>query len=227
MEPVQFASFFRFTEQKRTLPVSVKVLGALGGKAPRGDPGPDVATEGTRLEIAKEKALINWSTASIIISIEELSNQDKSIELMVSFVDKIDKVVPIEQTNALRFTIYWILPAPNHDFTSLEKIYRSTMINKNEISDLSSDSSTIFDIKMNKWVLHHQSGAMPSQQLTQRYLKFPRTNIPNSFLFLETSIINLNVLKYSTREINRFFKDSQENCIAHSKLFEKLWEGQL
>ncbi|MBA7654646.1 hypothetical protein ES703_62528 [subsurface metagenome] len=227
MEPLQFASFFRFSEQKRTLPVSIQVLGALGGKAPRGDPGPDVATEGMKLEIGKEKALINWSTASLIISIEELSNQDKSIELMVSFVGKIDRVVPIEQTNALRFTIYWILPAPNHDFTSLEKIYRSTMINKNEISDLSSDSSTIIDIKMNKWILHHQSGAMTPQQLTQQYLKFRRANIPNPFLFLETSIINPNVLEYSSREIKRFFKASQENCISHSKLFEKLWEGQL
>jgi len=227
MEPIQFVLSLNFVEQKSTQRVSLKVLEALGGKAPPKTPDQHIPMEGMGLKIGQEKALIDWNTGSITITIEELSNQDKAIAWIASFLDKINEVVPIKQTAMLKFTVFWILPTPQHDFTSLEKIYRMIMITKNEVSDLSSDSSTIFDIKMNNHILHHQSGAMNPQQLSQQYLKFTRSNIPKSFLFLETSIVNQNVVEYSTREMSRFMATSREDGISHSKLFENLWGGQL
>ena len=101
------------------------------------------------------------------------------------------------------------------------------MLAKNEISDLAFDHSAIFDIKTDNWTLHHQSGAMTLEQLTAQYLAFNLDGAPTSFLFLETSVTDNNVVKYIRSNVHKFMKNALSHCESHSKLFDKIWEGKV
>lgn len=227
MKPIQFVLLLRFAEQKRTNPLSSQVLETLGGKIPEKRQSPDVPMEGMELKVNAKKATINWDTNSCLVRIEELSNEERTIETVLSFVDRINKIAPIEKIAMREFTVNWILPAPKHDFASLEKFYRANMIAKNEISDLAYDSSTVIDIKVDKYSIHLQSGAMEIQQLMQQYLRFKTEDIAKTFIFLETSVKEKNMIQYSMRDTSKFIKYSLECAISYSKLFENIWKGSL
>jgi len=227
MVPVQFLLMIQFAEPKHTHPLSQRINEELSGKAYKPPPGAAIPRESMRLRITEEKALIQWNTTSCSITVEELSNQEYSIDLIGSFLDRIDEVARIDQMSMRRFGVYWILPTPNHDFSSLERVYRATMITQNEISDTAYDSSVILDIGAAERTLHHQSGPMAPEQLKHDYLRFKSDNVPKSFLFLETAIMDLNVVKYSNKDMVEFMRKSRNDCISHSRLFEKVWEGRL
>ena len=227
MKPIQFVLLLRFAEQKRTNALSSQVLEVLGGKIPEKRQGTNVPMEGMELKVTAKKATINWDTNSCLVRSEELSNEERTIETILSFVDRINKVAPIEKIATRNFTVNWILPAPKHDFTSLEKLYRATMIAKNEISDLASDSSTVIDIKVDKRIIHLQSGAMETQQLIQNSLLLKMEEMERNFIFLETSVREKNMIQYSMRNTSKFIKVSLECAKSYSKSFEKIWGGRL
>ena len=75
-----------------------------------------------------------------------------------------------------------------------------------------------------KWILHHQSGPMESQQLQQEYLRFKLDNVPKSFIFLEATTMDNNVIQYSRGEMHSFMERSLENCVSHMEEFNRIWE---
>lgn len=226
MFPVKFYLFLLFAKEIRSYPLPQMIIEALGGKIPD-EKKASQGMEGMHLDVGKLKTTVEWNTASCTIATEELSDQKQSIEVILSFVEKINEVVPVREIRMRKFSTYWILPAQNYDFSSLERKYRETMLVPNDIANNASDSSAIFDINIGKWLLHHQSGAMLPKQLTSQYIHFQQDNIPKSFLFLETSIIDNSMIKYSSTDTNDFMKKSLNFCISHSKMFENIWGGVL
>lgn len=225
MRLVQLGIRLDFAEERRIYTVGQKVVEAITGEVPV---EPDLPhTQGVKLRSSKRKLAIAWNPLRCVIASEDVSNLDTCIETILTTLEQISSAASIYKLSEKRVITYWILPAPSYDFPSLEQKYREIMIAQNEISSLASDSSAVFDIKMGKWTLHHQSGAMRPQQLLEDYLQFKPDDIPKAFLFLEASIVDKKVVEYSSKDIHNYSVVSLDYCKSHSDVFNRIWEGVL
>ena len=224
MQPVQFGLWLRFAEEIRRYSLSYQILTTLGGKLTE----PELIIErSVRLKLDNDKVSVLWNPTHCYIASENLSDKKHYIDRIISVLETINGVATIEKLSNRRFQTYWILPTPQYDFVSLERKYRETMITQNDVSNAAYDSTTIFDIRGDKWILHHQSGAMEPQQLQQTYLDFKLDNVPKTFIFLEATTMDKNVIQYSREEMRSFMERSLENCVSHMEEFKRIWEGRL
>lgn len=215
-----------FEEPFITPPVSQQVFEALGGR-------PEILAarvetrEGVNIKVAEKKMLVSWNPTGCRITMENISDRDHCLKMILSSLQRIDSVAPIGKLSVNRFFTHWILPTPKYDFVSLERKYREAMIVPSDITRGTYDSSIILDIKVGKLTLHHQSGVMEPKQLHKSYLKYKLDNIPEVFLFLEASIQEDKVVQYADEEMKSFLASSMEICNSHSEVFNKFWEGLL
>jgi len=221
MQPVQFGLWLQFVEEIRGHSLSYQLLTTLGGKSTEPERIPE---RGVRFLLDQDKVSIIWMPTYCFITSENISDKNQHIDRIVSVLEIINKVATIEKLRTRRFHTYWILPTPQYDFVSLERKYRETMIKQNEVTNAAYDSSTFFDIRVDKWSLHHQSGAMEPQQLQRRYLRFKLDNVPKTFIFLEATILDENVIQYSKGEMHGFMESSLEYCVSHMEKFNQIWE---
>lgn len=222
---VQFGIRLDFAEEGRIYSIGQKVSEAITGEIPsKHEPKYE---ENFRLRSSKRKVAIAWNPLWCAVTSEDVSNLDKCIEIILTTLEQIRAAAPIYKLNERRVTTYWILPAPNYDFPSLERRYREKMLAQNEISSLAADSSAVFDIRIGELTLHHQSGAMLPQQLSSDYLQFKLDDMPEAFLFLEASIADKKVVEYSSEDIRNDLVASLDYCKSHSDAFHRIWEGIL
>ena len=224
MQPVQFALWLQFEEDIRRYSLSYEILTTLGGKLPEPE---RIIERGVRLRLNKDKASVTWTPTHCFITSENVSDKKHCIDRIISVLEIINRVATIEKLSDRRYITYWILPTLQYDFVSLERKYRETMIAQNDVSNTAYDSSTIFDIRGDKWILHHQSGPMEPQQLQQTRLRFKLDNMPKTFIFLEASTMDNNVIQYSRGEMHSFMERSLENCVSHMEECNRIWEGRL
>jgi len=203
---------------------SYQISRALGGKSPEAE---RIMDRGVRLEFDKDKIAVVWAPTGCQIALENISDTKHCIDGIISVLETINGVARIGKLRDRRLLTYWILPTPQYDFVSLERKYREIMITQNDISNSAYDSSAIFDIKRDRWILHHQSGAMVRKQLQQGYLNFELDNVPETFIFLEAGLTDDNVIQYSRGETYSFMERSLENCISHMEKFNRFCEGRL
>lgn len=229
MKPVQFCLRLQFAEAVRMYPLSYQIFSRLTGKPLEPKPEPIIEHD-ARLRVEKDKMTVVWIPTSCRITLEELSDipdaSDKKhyIDRIISTLETINEVAKMGKLSYKRLLTYWILPTPQYDFVSLERKYREIMIAKNDISDTAYDSSTILDFRRDKWDLHHQSGAMEPQQLHGEYLAFKLDNVSKTFIFLEASLTDNNVLQYSREEAHSFMEGALEICISHMEEFKRIWK---
>lgn len=226
MKPVQFALWLQFVEEMRIHSLSYQVFTALGGKSPKTTTEP-VIERGVKLKMNEGKMTVLWIPTYCHVVLEEISDiSDKKhyIDRIISVLETINGVAKIGKLSNKRLLTYWILPTPQYDFVSLERKYRELMIAKNDISDTAYDSSAVFDIRGDKWILHHQSGAMEPQQLEQSYLNFKLDNAPKTFIFLEADLTDNNMIQYSKGEVRSFMEKALEDCISHMEEFNRICE---
>jgi hypothetical protein len=229
VKPVQFALRLEFAEAMKIHSLSYQIFTTLTGKSPK--PEPDIVVErGVRLRIDKDKISVSWVPTYCQIALEEISDiSDKKhyIDGIISVLETINGIAKIGKLSNKKLLTYWILPTPQYDFVSLERKYREIMITKNDISDTAYDSSAIFDIKRDQWILHHQSGPMEPRQLQQDYLSFKLDNVPKTFIFLEATLTDNNMIQYSKEEVCNFMERALENCISHMEGFNRICGGCL
>ena len=229
MKPVQFGLWLQFAEAIHIRTLSYQIFTTLSGKSPEQEPEP-VMERGVRLRLNRGKMTVSWRPTSCQVASEEISdisNKKQYIDRIISILETINGISKIGKLRNKRLLTYWILPTLQYDFVSLERKYREMMITKNDISNTAYDSSTIFDIKRDKWILHHQSGAMEPQQLQQNYLSFKLDNLPKAFVFLEASLLDNTMIEYSRGEVYGFMERALEICISHMEEFNRFWEGRL
>lgn len=224
MQPVQFGLSLRFVEEVRRYSLSYEILTALGGKLPEPE---RIAERGVRFKLNQDKMSVIWAPTHCYITVENVSDKKRCIDRIISVLEVINRVVTIEKLSGRRYITCWILPTVQYDFVSLERKYREIMIAQNDVSNAAYDSSTIFDIRGDKWFLHHQSGPMEPQQLQRTYLRFKLDNVPKTFIFLEATTVDKNVIQYSRGEMNSFMEKSLESCVSHMEEFNRIWEGHL
>lgn len=224
MHPVQFGLLIVFAKEIHTQPLALRLLEAISGEAKIAEPIPE---KGLKLTIDEDKMSVIWNPAHCRIATENVTDRRHSTDIIISLLNRIDEIAPIDKIKERSVITCWILPAPDYDFTSLERKYRSLMVAKSNISDDAFDSSAIFDIRVNKWVLHHQSGAMNPKQLMHDYLRFKPDNLSKVFIFLEATITAQDMVKYSRDNIRSFIEKSLDYCADHAEAFNQLWEGQL
>ena len=224
MQPVQFGLWLQFAEEIRGHSLSYQISATLGGKSPQ----PERTIEpSVRFRLDEDKISVTWFPTYCYITSENVSDKKHCIDRIISVLEIINRVATIEKLSNRRFHTHWILPTLQYDFVSLERKYRETMITQNDVSNAAYDSTTIFDIRGDKWILHHQSGAMEPQQLQQTYLDFKLDNVPKTFIFLEATTMDKNVIQYSREEMRSFMERSLENCVSHMEEFKRIWEGRL
>lgn len=224
MQPVQFGLWLQFLEEIRGYSLSYEISTTLGGKLREPE---RIIERGVRLRLNEDKVSVTWNSTHCFITSENVSDKKHCIDRIISVLEVINKVATIEKLSRRSLHTYWILPTLQYDFVSLERKYRETMVTQNDVSNAAYDSSTIFDIRGDKWTLHHQSGAMEPQQLQQSYLRFKLDNVPKTLIFLEASSIDSNMIQYSREEMHSFMERSLENCISHMEVFNRIWEGHL
>ncbi len=224
MQPVQFGLRLQFLEKIRRYSLSYEIFTTLGKKLP--EPEPNIE-RGVRLRLNEDKVSVTWDPTHCLITSENVLDKKHCIDRIISVVETINMVAMIEKLSSRRLQTCWILPTLQYDFVSLERKYRETMVTQNDVSNAAYDSSTIFDIRGDKWTLHHQSGAMEPRQLQQDYLHFKLDNVPKTLIFLEASIVDNNMIQYSREEMHSFMERSLENCISHMEEFNRIWEGHL
>lgn len=224
MKPVQFVLRLQFAEEIGIHPLSYQISTALGGESRVPE---QIIERGVRLLLSKKKIAVFWLPNRCRITIENISDEKHCIDRIIAVLETIDGVAKIGKLKSKELVTHWILPTPQYDFVSLERKYRELMIAPNDISNTAYDSSAVFDIRGDKWILHHQSGAMQPQQLQQVYLEFKLDNVPKTFIFLEVGSTDNNVIQYSREETYSFMERSLENCVSHMEEFNRICEGCL
>ena len=224
MQPVQFGLWLQFVEEIRGQSLSYQLLTTLGGKLTEPEQIPE---PGVRFRVGQDKVAIVWMPTYCFVTSENVSDENPQIDRIVSALEIINRVATIEKLSTRRFQTYWILPEPQYDFVSLERKYREAMFAQNEVTNAAYDSSSFFDIRKDKLRLHHQSGAMEPQQLQETYLRFKLDNVPKTFIFLEATILDENVIQYSEGEMHKFMESSLGHCVSHMEKFNQIWESCL
>ncbi|HUX48137.1 MAG TPA: hypothetical protein VMV76_03020 [Dehalococcoidia bacterium] len=232
MKPVQFVLRLQFAEAVRINSLSHQIFTTLTGESPK--PESELIVErGVRVQVNEDKMTIWWNPTYCRIALEKISDipnvSDKKhyIDRIISVLENINEVAKIGKLSNKILITHWILPTPQYDFVSLERKYKELMVAKNDISDNAYDSSTIFDIRKDKWILHHQSGPMEPEQVQKQYLSFKLDNVPKTFIFLEAGLTDNNVIQYSREEVRSFMEGALENCISHMEEFNRICEGCL
>lgn len=225
MQLLSFETKVELTEEIRVPSLSQRVHRAITGGAPTKEE--KTAEPGVHIRMTKRKVVIDWDTSQCTITLEHITSPENCIETTLSLLSNIDAVAPINQLNSRTIITCWLLPTPNYDFPSLERRYRETMIVRQPIQKGTFDSSVILDIRANRWILHHQSGAMGIKQLSDDFLLFKPKGVPKVFLFLLASITEEKVVQYSSKEMRDFLAKSFKLCKSHSNAFEQIWEGVL
>ena len=229
MKPVRFALRLQFVEPIRTRSLSYQIFTALSGKVPKQEPE-SIAERGVQIHVDKDKMTVLWIPNRCQIALEKISDipdvsaKKHYIDRIISVLEIINEVAKIGKLSNKKLLTYWILPTPQYDFVSLQRKYSEMMFTKNDISNTAYDSSAIFDIRRDKWDLHHQSGAMEPQQLQEEYLNFKLDSVPKTFIFLEASLTDNNVLKYAMDEVCSFMEGALEMCISHMEEFNRICE---
>jgi len=224
MLPVQFGLLLRFATEIHAYSHSQRILETLGVKVTKTETLPE---RGVRLRVEQDKVAVVWQPNLCHITIENVSNPKHCIDVIMELLKGIVEIAPIDKTSRRMFNTFWILPAPNYNFASLERKYRDMMIVENEISSVAYDSSVILDISSGKWTLHHQSGPMAPPQLHQTYLRFKLDKVPKTFVFLEATMLDNDLIQFSLEETHNFMEKSLDDCVSHSELFHQFWEGRL
>lgn len=224
MRLVQIIINIKYENEVLELSPAQKVFLSLGGKEE-----PKSSPQGARVRIEDEKSVVDWNTKSCRIFTENVSDTNHNIQMFMDILQRIDKVLPIGKIQNRKLHTYWILPTNHVEFTSLEKKYRATMMNKNDITFATTtfDSSVIIEKEIDGMILHHQSGAMDETQLMRDYLHYKSKDIPKVFLFLEASITDNTVLEYSSESIQEFFQEAYVICKSHSDDFASLMRSVL
>lgn len=226
MQLIHFGLELQMVEKDRSRSPSETVYRAITGKSPSRAERPH--EPGVHVKVRSEKLDIRWHPERIHIQIEYVPSPNHCTDRALALLSQINSVAPISTINNTEMTTYWILPTPNYDFTSLERKYRETMTSSHE--DLAYgivDSSVLFDAAIDDCLLYHQSGAMDSRQLINRYLIFKPDEVPATFLFLRASITNKNVIKYSQSDIRNLLMTLFSHCKIHSEKFKEIWRGLL
>lgn len=220
MRLVQVVMECNFLERKGRYSLSDEVFEEIEGK-PRKDRKP-VVEHPVRLRFIDDRMAVRWGPESCTVIMEEVSNLERCAALILELLERINKVVPILQFKHRSLSTYWVFPVNGYNFASLESKYREKMIVSSKITDGACDSSVIIDVPVNSGILHHQSGAMALQQLSDNYLLFKLNNAPNVFLFLEASIQDKNVVEYSSEKMKDFVLKSLDICKFHSAIFHEI-----
>lgn len=223
MELVSFELDIQFTETGQIDTPAYRLF-----KAVSSEPKPKKLEEpGVRITDKKKSTIIGWEYDSCYIKIENQVNSDKCIKLLFQYLDIINSIAPITEIESRNLTTHWMIATPNYDFISLEQLYRGKSIQQYSFVNGVYDSSVIFDIKIGNYSLHHQSGAMESNQLNTDYLEYERKDLPKTFIFLDASILDETILQYNREGMESFTREAFNYCLAHSKEFGELWERYL
>ena len=183
---------------------------------------------GVRIRNESEKQVVIWDYASCSVLLEDISDYSTAINTTMDFLDRINKVAPIEKLNQRKLRTYWILPISKYDFETLELIHRQNFMKPSSIFDNCIDSCVLLEMKHDNYVLHHQSGPMHIDELTGSYRAFEmKKGKYKLFIFLSASITDTNVVECSSEEMRHFLSWSLEKCTSHATDFEEIMEGIL
>jgi hypothetical protein len=177
----------------------------------------------------KEKLAIYWRYDSCGILKEDVSNVQEVIKKFSTTIEIINGVAPIRKLSSKRLRIDWVMPVNSkYDYKNLEMKYRKAFIRENPLFKEGYDSSVVLDMKYDKLVLHHQSGAMGIAQLQSDYRQFKtKEGYPLLFLFVNSYVTDDQLEDYSKESIGIFIKDSYKLIKSHAQEFEKMMEGVL
>jgi len=168
MQLVHFSVELEFDERTQSHTPAHKVFSALGGKTPKIQP----REPGANIRREKQKIIINWQYEKCVIGLEKTEDPIECMRIMTQLMETIDNVAPIGKLRSTNIVTEWILPAPQHDFASLNELYMRTMISPKEFMQGTYDSSVILDNEIDDFIIHHQSGPMMQKQLLEQYLVY-------------------------------------------------------
>lgn len=223
MELVAFYVEIEFAEQNRLHTPARRVFGALGGKAS----GPGPREPGTRVRIQDLRGLVSWHYDACEIRIEKIESRGACIDAIMRLLEIINSAAPITKISSRHLVTNWIIPARKHTFSALEELYRQRMMAERKFMQGTYDSSVVLDIKIDDYILHHQSGPMEPKQLCANYLEYEREDLPKAFLFLYASLRDTKMIEYSREEMQHYLEKAFDQCTAHSQAFNETWEGYL
>ena len=223
MQLVHFSIELEFDKSTRLHTPAQKVFTALGGKTLKTKP----REPGTNIRNEKQKNLINWQYEKCGIGLEKTEDPIECMRIMTQLMETIDNVAPIGKLQSTKIVTGWILPAPRHDFASLNELYMHTSISPKEFMQGTYDSSVILDSEIDDFIFHHQSGPMTQKQLLEEYLIYKRDNLPKVLIFLYTSATYTKVINYNKKEMHSVIENAFGLCERHSNSFSKIWEGYL
>lgn len=214
-----------FAKKVSEYSLAQKVHKEITGKTPK-EVEP-LGEEKTVIRSPKRKLAVRWNNESFGVVLEQAPKIDDFVKKVINLADRINTVAPIGKMSRRQFITHWLLPAPNYDFTALERKYRETMIVQKSLYQGVVDSGVILDASIGDDMLHHQSGPMDIPQLLNDYLFFKSNDVPKFFLFLWASIIEQKMIQYSSEEMQNYLVRSFSQCKSHSDSFERIWEGIL
>jgi len=214
-----------FDNKTKSITPAQAVFKALGGQV-TGEKEP--LQPGAVIRSEKDKWAASWHYDSCNIMHEDVDNYQECFKHMLATLEKINQTVPLGVLSRGRFRSYWILPAGKYDLVTLKQKYQYTFIKDSGLFSNSIDSCTLVEMQYNKWVLHHQSGAMDIPQLQRDFKLFKiREGTPKVFLFLATTVTSPLLVTYQSKDIEDFINKSFDLCKLHSDKFQTIMEGVL
>jgi len=218
---IRFETELEFSEETVPDTPAGSVFKALTGKKfpKKGKPG----EPGVRMRDEKEKTLVLWQYNYCSVLLEDEKDKNRCINRTIDILGKIDNSSKIGMLKSSSLITYWILPVKGVDFKELELKFRESFYKEAEIFNNCVDSSVFIDIEQENSIMHHQSGAMGIEQLTNDYRAFKFTGYEEKlFIFLLARMLNTSVIKYSKEGMRNFLSWSFEKSYNHAEIFGRI-----
>lgn len=224
MQLVQLILQIEFDERNTLLHTPArKVFQALGGKVGKTQP----TEPGAHILSESDKAEIRWNYDYCSIALEQIERHAESLKLIIDYLRTIDSVVPIGKLKVVELRTNWILPMTKYDFASLNRLYMQTVLSQKDYMQATFDTGVVLDMRIDDWIIHHESGPMNLKQLQEEYLHFRWGNLPQVFIFLLVSVKSINLLQYSVEQMGDFLTRGFDYCSRHSDNFYNIWRDYL
>lgn len=169
----------------------------------------------------KEKLRLNLQVRAVVVDAENVDSPDDAVRKLTKVLSDIAATTEIPNIESVQLNLMFIesYPLPFHELVSAVK---SAYYQPVDHIISASDISVAFDVESEQGIQNVQLGPMNPDQLRQAYLVFPRTNLPETFLFVSVSETTRNAGTYSKSAMLTLLTQSSirateraESVIAH------------
>lgn len=159
------------------------------------------------LDRADDKMRIILSIRAVGVERETGAPLAQAIKDVRSIIVELDRASPFPPIDAIRYDVVAIEPfdMPFHELVTLMKGY---YLKPTRIAEGSSDIALVFDQREDGLLKHLSIGPMDKAQLTTDVLKWPRENLPETFIYINVAYESTDQMGFAEDALKSFLNNA-------------------